>query len=302
MDYPKTVPGVGLVAGKFVDENETTGVVGSLIPAPWGNAVTEELLAVMADGGEAPDEQQHNQVAKALRKLRRAAHFGVWRFSAGGANPAPGSVTINSADPALATELLLAESSADGLDYSSCFGMLRAGDAVVFQERDSAAVAHRFRVTGPAVDNGQYRTIPVVYVAGSGGSPAADSYIGVLLAFTSAPVDQALLNRVTALEGRQRATGDGQDWVNCTGSRALSTTYTNTTDQTIVVKVSVTVSTSSGGSLAAQIGGNAVSYGTQCYLGSAPSSNEVEVQPGKTYRFYMNSGSGSVLSWWELRK
>ncbi len=36
MDYPKRVPSVGLVNGKFVDENPVTGAPGSLIPAQWG--------------------------------------------------------------------------------------------------------------------------------------------------------------------------------------------------------------------------------------------------------------------------
>lgn len=33
---PKSVPGVGLVGGKFVDENTATGQQGSLIPSVWG--------------------------------------------------------------------------------------------------------------------------------------------------------------------------------------------------------------------------------------------------------------------------
>ncbi|PGR44779.1 phage tail protein, partial [Bacillus cereus] len=40
MDYPKSVPSVGLVDGRFVDENPVAGTPGSLIPAVWGNSVT----------------------------------------------------------------------------------------------------------------------------------------------------------------------------------------------------------------------------------------------------------------------
>lgn len=67
MDYPKSTPNVGLVGGKFVDENTATGQPGSLIPAAWGNAVTDELLAVIAAAGLAPSEGDHGQLLKAIQ-------------------------------------------------------------------------------------------------------------------------------------------------------------------------------------------------------------------------------------------
>lgn len=182
MDFPKSVPGVGLVDGNFVDENQSTGQVGSLIPSAWGNAVTEELLNVIQAAGLEPDEAQKDQLLKAVRKLRGGAvNFGLWQFSAAGGNPGAGRLTLNNADPALASSLLIAESSAEALDYSPSLGMLRAGDTLSLQERDALDVAHRFRVTGPAVDNGTYRSIPVSYVSGSGGAPAVDTMLSVLL-------------------------------------------------------------------------------------------------------------------------
>lgn len=69
MDFPKSVPGVGLVGGKFVDENQSTGQVGSLIPSAWGNAVTEELLNVIQAAGLEPNEEQNDQLLKAIRRL-----------------------------------------------------------------------------------------------------------------------------------------------------------------------------------------------------------------------------------------
>jgi hypothetical protein len=67
MDYPKSVPGVGLVDGKFVDEDAVSGQVGSLIPSAWGNSVTDELLNVLGAAGVAPDEADRGQVLKGLR-------------------------------------------------------------------------------------------------------------------------------------------------------------------------------------------------------------------------------------------
>lgn len=71
MDYPKSVPNVGLVNGKFVDENTTTGQVGSLIPSSWGNAVTDELLNVIQAGGEQPAENDNDQLLAAIKAIVR---------------------------------------------------------------------------------------------------------------------------------------------------------------------------------------------------------------------------------------
>ncbi|WP_336347023.1 phage tail protein [Pseudomonas monsensis] len=69
MDYPKSVPSVGLVNGKFVDENPVAGTPGSLIPAVWGNSVTEELLGVIKGAGLTPDEVELGQLFLAVRKI-----------------------------------------------------------------------------------------------------------------------------------------------------------------------------------------------------------------------------------------
>lgn len=69
MDFPKSVPGVGLVGGQFVDENQATGQVGSLIPAKWGNDVTTELLGVIEEGDLLPDEENPQQLRAAVRAI-----------------------------------------------------------------------------------------------------------------------------------------------------------------------------------------------------------------------------------------
>jgi hypothetical protein len=69
MDYPKSVPSVGLVNGRFVDENPVAGTPGSLIPAVWGNAVTQEILSVVAGAGMAPLEADTGQLLKAIQAI-----------------------------------------------------------------------------------------------------------------------------------------------------------------------------------------------------------------------------------------
>ena len=69
MDYPKSVPSAGLVNGKFVDENPLTGTPGSLIPADWGNGVTEEIVNVIKAGDLTPDETKFDQLLQAIQNV-----------------------------------------------------------------------------------------------------------------------------------------------------------------------------------------------------------------------------------------
>ena len=69
MDYPKSVPSAGLVNGKFVDENPLMGTPGSLIPAEWGNSVTQEIINVIKAGDLAPDENKYDQLLQAIRSV-----------------------------------------------------------------------------------------------------------------------------------------------------------------------------------------------------------------------------------------
>ncbi|WP_225919138.1 hypothetical protein [Pseudomonas ogarae] len=73
MDFPKSVPSVGLVDGKFVDEDVVAGTPGSLIPAQWGNAVTEEVLSVIESAGLTPDENNNAQLLAAVNVKIAAA-------------------------------------------------------------------------------------------------------------------------------------------------------------------------------------------------------------------------------------
>lgn len=71
MDFPKSVPSIGLVGGKFIDEDPLSGTPGSLIPSVWGNAVTDEILHVIEAAGLAPDEENNTQLLQAIQGLNR---------------------------------------------------------------------------------------------------------------------------------------------------------------------------------------------------------------------------------------
>lgn len=184
MDWPHSVPGVALQSGKFTDGNPLLGIPASLDPAAWANQVTQELVNVITAAGLVPSEDQSDQLLNAVRRLRggAATNFGQWLWSGSTAgNPGAGHVALNNATPGSATTLFIYEASAEDVDFSQSLGLLRAGDTITLQKRDTADLSHRLRVTGPAVDQGAYRSVPVEYVSGSGGLPGADAIVSVLL-------------------------------------------------------------------------------------------------------------------------
>jgi hypothetical protein len=85
VDYPKSVPSVGLVNGKFVDENPVTGTPGSLIPAAWGNGVTQEILNVLVGAGIVPDENNNGQLREAIYRTQ-GSYKGILQFNSGAAS------------------------------------------------------------------------------------------------------------------------------------------------------------------------------------------------------------------------
>ena len=77
MDFPISVPSIGLVDGKFADEDPLAGTPGSLIPSALGNAVTEEILNVIMGGGLAPSEVNNAQLVLAIKNLIQGAQHQI---------------------------------------------------------------------------------------------------------------------------------------------------------------------------------------------------------------------------------
>lgn len=70
MDFPKSVPGVGLVGGRYVNEGQATGQAGTLVVAEAMNAFSDEILAVIRQAGIEPDESNNAQLLAAIQKLQ----------------------------------------------------------------------------------------------------------------------------------------------------------------------------------------------------------------------------------------
>lgn len=171
-------------SGEWRSGNPATGQQATPMLAPYFNMLQRELVAIIQGAGIAPDKDNDGQLLEAIRRLRggAATNFGQWRWSDNHAgSPGTGRLALDNIAPDLATTLFISETSAEAVDFIQSLGLLRAGDTITLQNRDSAGLSHRFRVTGPAVDQGAYRSIPVEYVSGQGGAPEVDAEVSVLL-------------------------------------------------------------------------------------------------------------------------
>ena len=175
--------------GEWRSGNPASGQQATPMLSAYFNMLQRELVSVVESAGIELDKEDDGQLLQAIRRLRggAATNFGQWLWSSSTAgNPGAGRIALNNATPGSATTLFIDEISAEDVDFSQSLGLLRAGDTVTLQERDTAELSHRLHVTGPAVDHGTYRSIPVEYVSGEGGLPETDAAVSVLLTQSTA--------------------------------------------------------------------------------------------------------------------
>jgi hypothetical protein len=109
---------------------------------------------------------------------------GVWAWSANVA-AGTGGVRIDTAQWATATQVLISEANLGQADTSNVLDSLTAGDDVYLQDRRNAGNWGRYTISGPPVDNGSWRTLPVTYVDSGGVIPASDSETTVAFTYGS---------------------------------------------------------------------------------------------------------------------
>ena len=105
----------------------------------------------------------------------------------------------------------------------------------------------------------------------------------------------------TALWAIAGMLGAGQTWQNVASSRALATTYTNSTGRPIQVSASI-VHNSSGGVSNFLVDGNIVAVFANNMTGTnIVTPYTIIVPAGSTYRINQTVATISIFSWWELR-
>lgn len=102
--------------------------------------------------------------------------------------------------------------------------------------------------------------------------------------------------------GIPQALGDGQAWQSITASRALNTTYTNSTGRTIFVAVAVTGSSVNTANIQVLVN-SVIVLDSNIGVNSTADVGDYffPVPPGQTYRVDLLAGSAVLRTWSELR-
>ena len=291
MDFPKSVPGVGLVGGQFADEDASIGRQGSLIPAVWGNAVTLEILGVIEAAGLEPSEAETGQLLEAVRALvpERSAFtrvsgtvtlpasvFGIYALADGGAAAA---VTL--------------PSTADLFDDTELLLFANHANTAAMQVKAAAGQT----VQGPAALMG---ASTAAFMLPAGGdwvrlrSEKAQGRWVVVSSYANARMDMVDA-RVATLEGRMKALGDGQ--TRQTVTRSPNVVYKNETLRTMEVYFSAGT-TQANGYVSVVLSSDAGVTWIQQGLAVAPLTatgitTHITLLPGEWYQ-YGGSGTGTV--------
>lgn len=92
----------------------------------------------------------------------------------------------------------------------------------------------------------------------------------------------------------------GQTWQSLAGSRALGTTYTNSTNRPIMVYIRCAIS-ALGNVAVLTINGAVINVGGNASANGYGSTTTGIVPPGQTYSVAAITGGGSISEWNELR-
>jgi hypothetical protein len=298
MDYPHTQPGVALRDGKFTDGNPLLSIPASRDPAVWANLVTDELLSVVTAAGLVPSEEQNDQLLLAINELisRQVPDKLFLSFS------------VDTVLTAAQLGLLILDASGGNRLFTLPAATPDLGVVDVIVRRADVS-ANTLSIAGAGADKIMFDTLATP----AGSASTALLFSGDWLHLRAdgagkwwvvgAAVHPVMAGRVSTLEARQRCIGDGQAWTDVSGSRAMDTTYTNTTGRTIVVHILTYHQAAATSGL--YINGLLVSH-EGASIGGGNFNNlravlRAEVPVGATYKISPITGSVAIEKWVEMR-
>lgn len=267
MDYPKSVPGIGLVNGKFVDENTASGTPGSLIPSTWGNSLTDELLNVIEAGGLEPSEGERDQLLKAIRKIITllSADLNTVRVTIATSNQL--DLTTAAINTPHINIMGVGTVSGFKVGAGKCY-FVRFASAITLLNSDNLIAQSGSNIFAQSGDTCIVRAI-------------AENVVEVL-AYTP------FINQ---------AVGYDQTWQDLTSGRTALTTYTNSTGKPMVLSVTYQ---GVGAGLVSLVNGVVIGRQHSAVVSGTIYANlSVVVPVGATYS--VSSLAGTLHRWMELR-
>lgn len=304
--------------------NPSTGTPATTPGPYWYHMVMEELMSVISAAGLTPDHENLTQLAQAVQQLVSSAGKPELRsISATVAANAltvtvqPTTLDFRSAtlgNGAVNTRTLAAAASLvvpSGATLGTANGVL---SRLVVLLLDNAGVLEPAVVNlagGVSLDEtGVISTTAISAAANSASVVYSQSaranlpyrVVGVVESTQAAAGTWATApSRVQGTGGQafaaMQSLGVGQTWQGVTGSRAINTTYTNTTGRTIVVSIACVLN--NGGTVRINVNGVSAAYTTNGQTQSNTTGISAIVPPGATYNATV--GSGSLNEWQELR-
>lgn len=148
--------------------------------------------------------------------------------------------------------------------------------------------------------------IPQPAVAAATESVAGIAEIATQAETNTGTDDARFVTPLKLANATTRGLGLGQTWQNVTASRAINTTYTNSTTKPISIRVTISQAAVNSATVISLVV-DGVTISTEQASGNAASGETVVIQeiipPGSTYRIPTPTGSagGTLSTWYELR-
>ncbi|MGO4416780.1 hypothetical protein AB4Z27_27800 [Cupriavidus sp. KB_39] len=271
-------------AGFFTDGNPAGGVPATIVPAEWLNAMMMELVNVVLAGGLTLSKSNFTQVRDAIRaigKVRGTLTDTGAANAYAAANPTP----------------LVAGTWADGVVQYVKIANANTGPSTYSPDGLPAIPIYGLGLSalqGAELRAGCVATLVKATIAGvNSGNP-----ICVLVDCQGAPLQISPSTQSGHAVNQSQVIGIAQTQQNVTASRAIGTTYTNSTGKPIFIEVQLQLASGQGMNFQKN-GANVQAFGNGG-SGSGGFTTASIVPAGYTYGVTATPGA-TLIGWYETR-